>query len=88
MLELELELSKNWIVKENIKRNIKQHLPNIETLRSETNSRHGNVLNIVDLNSETSKPSLDEIYETHNIEYIKIIQFISKIFKILHAVTT
>ena len=88
MLELELELSKNWIVKENIKRNIKQHLPNIETLRSETNSRHGNVLNIVDLNSETSKPSLDEIYETHSIEYIKIIQFISKIFKILHVVTT
>ena len=52
------------------KGNIKQHLPNISKGLDELISKCDNIVIIGDLNSEMSKPSLDECIQTYNLKSI------------------
>ena len=52
------------------KGNTKEHLSNISKGLDELNSKYDNILIIGNLNSEMSKPSLDEFCQTYNLETI------------------
>ena len=71
------------------KGNTKQNVSNISKGLDELNSEYDNTLIIGDLNSEMSKPYLDEFCQTCNLESIinKPNQLVSKILRILHALT-
>ena len=52
------------------KGNTKQHLSNVIKGLDELNSKYDNILKIGDLNSETSKPFLDQFCQTYHLESI------------------
>ena len=71
------------------KGNTKQNVSNISKGLDELNSKYDNILILGDLNSEMSEPYLDGSCQTCNLESIisKPNQLVSKILRILHALT-
>ena len=72
-IELELSKKNKWLLSYSYnlhKSNTKQHLSNISKGFDELKSKYDNILTIGDLNSEMSEPSLDEFYQTYNLESI------------------
>ena len=63
-----------------------QHFSNISKGIDELNSKYDNILTIGDLNSDMSASPLDESYETYSLKS-NVDQLVSKILKILHALT-
>ena len=72
-IELEFSKKSKWLLSYSYnphRGNTKQHLSNISIGLDELKSKYDNILIKGDLNSEMSKPSLDEFCQTYNLESI------------------
>ena len=90
LIKLELSKKNKWYLSYSYnpnKDNTKQHLSNISKGLDELNSKYDNILIIDVLNSEMSEPTLDQFCQTYNSESTVNKQLVSKILRILHALT-